>query len=93
MTAAEYFGRTPEEAKAAREAGRRSMQQAHRDTGVAYGTIHAAKSTGKATAPLAQKLQDWSLPFAEECGAYISAPKTLGVSEPSVHEIRKAAGE
>jgi hypothetical protein len=87
MTAQEYFSLGFEDG---------TRMDAVRSAGLSYGTVHTAAHGGKITADVADKLQRWSISVGAQLDggqyAYISAALTLGLSEPSEDEIRKAAG-
>lgn len=71
-----------------------SKTAAMRATGLSYSAVH--DTTDDAKTPRVDtmlRLQEWSLAAIAEHGCYISAAKTLGVSEPGPAAIAKAAGE
>jgi hypothetical protein len=65
---------------------------AMREADVSLPTIRAACAGTSIRTDTAEKLQSWSLRAIPQHGVYISAPKTLGVSEPGPGEIAAAAG-
>jgi hypothetical protein len=66
-----------------------SMSAAQLGTGMAYSTIHAAANPDerKPSEETAKKLQEWSLAAIPRHRAYISAAKTLGLTEPDVSAL------
>lgn len=80
LTAAEFFKR---------DLPGFSKTDAHRQTQLAYSTVHdAAQTSPRARPETLRALQEWSLGAIAEHGVYISAAKTLGLSEPdATHPI------
>ena len=85
LTAAEFFGK---------KLDGYSKTDAHRGTSLSYSAIHDATDAEKTPrADTLRALQMWSLGAAEKHGVYISAAATVGFTEPTATDLRKAAGE
>ncbi len=75
LTAAEFF---------ARKLAGFSKTDAQHATKLAYSTIHdAGRANCESTPETLRSLQEWSESAIAEHGVYISAAKSLGLSEPS----------
>lgn len=75
LTAAEFF---------ARKLSGFSKTDAQHATKLAYSTIHdAGRADCESTPETLKALQEWSESAIAEHGVYISAAKSLGLSEPA----------
>jgi hypothetical protein len=69
------------------------MHDAHYATRLSYSAIHdCAKNKTSPRPQTAQRLQEWSLSAVSKHRVYISATKTLGLSEPGDEELAAAGG-